>query len=218
MRMRIGVLGTGMVGQAIAGRLVELGHDVVMGAREAANPKAADWVAQHPAGRAGSFADAAGHAELVVNATAGARSLAALAAAGGAETLAGKVLVDVSNPLDQSRTPIGLTVVDTDSLGEQIQRAYPGARVVKTLNTVNADVMVHPERVPGEHTIFVAGDDPDAKRVVRGLLAGFGWPEGGILDLGGIQAARGMEMYLPLWLSMMGALGTVRFNVHVVRG
>lgn len=216
--MKIGVLGTGMVGQAIAGRLVELGHDVVMGAREATNPKAAEWAAQHPGGRAGTFADAAGHGELVVNATSGANSLAALAAAGGAETLGGTVLMDVANPLDHSRAPIGLTVADTDSLGEQIQRAYPQARVVKALNTVNADVMVHPERVPGEHTAFLAGDDPDAKRVIRGLLVEFGWHESGILDLGGIESARGMEMYLRLWLSMMAALGTARFNVRVVRG
>jgi hypothetical protein len=215
--MRIGVLGTGMVGQAIAGRLAELGHDVVMGAREATNPKAGQWAAEHPGTRAGTFADAAAHAELIVNATAGVASLAALAAAGGSTTLDGKVLVDVSNPLDFSGgMPPSLAVVNTDSLAEQIQRAYPGARVVKTLNTLTAEVMVHPELVPGEHTVFVAGEEAAAKRTVVGLLGEFGWPAGGILDLGGIQAARGLEMYLPLWLSIMAVHGTSRFNIRVV--
>jgi hypothetical protein len=216
--MKVGMLGTGTVGQTIASRLAELGHEVVMGSRGAANPWAREWAAAHPGARAGSFADAAGHGELVVNATAGIASLAALEAAGAAR-LASKVLLDVANPLDFSGgMPPVLTVVNRDSLGEQIQRGYPAARVVKALNTVNSEVMVHPELVPGGHTVFVAGDDPAAKRVVAGLLGEFGWPAASILDLGGIRAARGMEMYLPLWLSMMGALGTARFNIQVVRG
>jgi hypothetical protein len=213
--MRIGVLGTGTVGQTLASRLAGLGHEVVMGARDPANPAAVGWAADH-AGRAGTFADAARHGELVVNATAGTASLAALEAAGGSGTLDGKVLLDVANPLDFSGgMPPVLSVVNTDSLGEQIQRAHPGARVVKALNTVTAAVMVHPELVPGRHTVFMAGDDAGAKQAVTGLLGEFGWPPGSVLDLGGIQAARGMEMYLPLWLSMMGALGTASFNVRV---
>jgi hypothetical protein len=217
--MRIGVLGTGMVGQAIASRLVELGHDVLMGAREAGNLKATGWAADHPGGRAGSFADAAGHGELVVNATAGTASLAALAAAGGSATLDGKPLLDVANPLDFSGgMPPTLSVVNTDSLAEQIQRAYPAARVVKALNMVNADVMVHPERVPGAHHTFVAGDDAESKQLVTGLLGEFGWPAERVLDLGDLRAARGMEMYLPLWLSMMAAQQTANFNIQVVRG
>jgi hypothetical protein len=216
--MKIGMLGTGGVGRTIADRLVELGHEVVLGARDAANQNAAQWAAASPGGRAGTFADAAGHGEVVFNATAGVASLAALAAAGGAAALDGKVLVDVANPLDFSGgMPPMLAVANTDSLGEQIQRAYPAVRVVKALNMVNSDVMVHPELVPGAHTTFVAGDDPAAKQVVTGLLGEFGWPAAGILDLGGIQAARGMEMYLPLWLSMMATLGTARFNVQVAR-
>jgi len=215
--MRIGLFGTGTVGQAVGSRLVEVGHDVVMGARDAANPRAAEWAATS-GGRAGTFADAAAHGEVLVNATSGAGSLDALAAAG-APNIAGKVLVDIANPLDFSGGfPPSLTVVNTDSLAERIQRAYPDARVVKTLNTVNADIMVRPDRVPGEHDVFVAGDDPDAKGTVRELLRAFGWPDGSIIDLGGLQAARGMEMYLPLWLNLMGTLGTASFNIKVVRG
>lgn len=212
------MLGTGAVGQTLASRLLECGHDVVMGARDAANVRAAGWVADHPGGRAGTFADAAGHAEVLVNATAGVASLDALAAAGAPGTVDGKVLVDVANPLDFSAgMPPVLSVVNSDSLAEQIQRAYPAARVVKALNTINASVMVRPELVPGEHHTFVAGDDPEAKRVVTGLLTEFGWPAERVLDLGGIQAARGLEMYLPLWLSLMAAQNTATFNIRVVR-
>jgi predicted dinucleotide-binding enzyme len=163
----------------------------------------------------GTFADAAGFGELVVNATAGAASLDALEAAGG-EQLAGKVLVDVSNPLDFSAgMPPTLTVCNDDSLGERIQRAFADVRVVKTLNTVTAAVMVQPDLVPGRHTLFVCGDDADAKAQVGELLQGFGWPADTILDLGDITAARGMEMYLPLWLRLYGATGTAVLNVEV---
>jgi predicted dinucleotide-binding enzyme len=214
--MRIAVLGSGTVGQTIGSRLVELGHEVVMGARDPDNPRAAAWAAAHN-GSAGTFADAAARGEIVVNATAGTASLAALEAAG-RENLAGKVLVDIANPLDfSSGFPPSLSVVDNDSLAEQIQRAHPDARVVKTLNTVNADVMVHPERVPGSHDVFVAGDDEAAKQTVRELLRSMGWPENSIVDLGGIEAARGLEMYLRLWLSLMGALGSPHFNIRIVR-
>jgi hypothetical protein len=216
--MKIGVMGTGMVGQAIASRLVDLGHEVVMGGREATNPKAVGWAADRLRGRAGTFADAAAHAELVVNATAGVASLAVLSSAGGGAILDGKVLIDVANPLDFSNgMPPRLSVANTDSLGEQIQRAYPAVRVVKTLNTVNANIMVEPRLLPGPHAMFIAGDDAGAKELATGLLREFGWPPESIIDLGGIQAARGMEMYLPLWLSIMGAQRTVNFNINVVR-
>ncbi|MGH2841433.1 MAG: NADPH-dependent F420 reductase, partial [Solirubrobacteraceae bacterium] len=157
----------------------------------------------------------AAYGEVVVNATAGAASLQALEQAG-AEQLAGKVLVDVSNPLDFSQgMPPTLTVCNDDSLGEQIQRAFPDARVVKTLNTVTAALMVEPALVPGAHTVFVCGNDDGAKTQVRELLAGFGWPPDSILDLGDISAARGTEMYLPLWLRLWGATGTGVLNVEV---
>ncbi len=216
--MRIGVLGTGMVGAAIAGRLVALGHEVMMGSREAGNEKARAWAESNGADASeGSFADAAAFGELVVNCTAGAHSLEALQAAGSAN-MAGKLLIDVANPLDFSAgMPPTLTVANTDSLGEQIQRAFPDVRVVKALNTMNCEVMVDPRRVPGEHDVFLCGDDEGAKQQVAELLSSFGWPAGRIRDLGGIRSARGTEMYLPLWLSLLGTLGSGDFNIAVVR-
>ena len=216
--MRIGVLGTGMVGNAIAGRLVELGHTVMMGAREAGNERARAWVETAGDGASeGSFADAAAFGELVVNCTSGAHSLDALEAAG-RENVAGKVLIDVANPLDFSAgMPPTFTVANTDSLGEQVQRALPDAKVVKALNTMNCQVMVEPNRVPGDHAVFMCGDDADAKRQVRELLEGVGWPSVRIIDLGGIEAARGTEMYVALWVRLWGTLGTGDFNIAVVR-
>ena len=216
--MRIGVLGTGMVGSTIATKLAQLGHEVRMGSRTAGNERAVAWVASAGAGAShGTFADAAAHGELVFNCTAGEVSLAALEAAG-AENLAGKVLVDVSNPLDLSHgMPPGLFTSSFDSLGEQIQRAFPDARVVKALNTVNREVMVGPSKVPGEHDVFLCGDDEAAKARVIELLESFGWPAASVIDLGDLTAARGMEAYLLLWIRLSSALGTGHFNVRVVR-
>jgi predicted dinucleotide-binding enzyme len=217
--VRIAVLGTGIVGATVGSKLVSLGHDVVMGSRDAANPKAAEWVATTGGkATAAAYADAAAGAELVVNATAGLGSLEALTAAG-ADNLAGKVLLDIANSLDFSRgMPPTLGVCNTDSLGEQIQRAFPQARVVKSLNTMTAAVMVQPSLVRGPHSVFLSGDDDSAKGVVRQLLESIGWPAGDIIDLGGIQTARGVEMWLPLWVSLMGATGTPIFNLAIVRG
>ena len=216
--MRMGVLGTGMVGRAIATKLADLGHEVKMGSRTAANESAAEWVASAGAGASqGTFADAAAHGEVVFNCTAGEASLAALESAG-AENLAGKVLVDVSNALDHSRgMPPGLFTSSFDSLGEQIQRAFPDTRVVKALNTVNCEVMVEPSKVPGEHDVFLCGDDEAAKARVVELLQSFGWPLERVVDLGDLSSARGMEAYLLLWIRLWGALGTGHFNVRVVR-
>lgn len=216
--MKLGVLGTGMVGNAIASKLATLGHEVKMGAREAANEKAAAW-AKGAGARAshGTFADAAAFGELVFNCTAGAVSLAALQAAG-AQNLAGKILVDVSNPLDFSKgMPPTLTVCNTDSLGEQIQRAFPETKVVKTLNTLNANLMVNPALVAGgDHDIFVSGNDAAAKgRVVELLKGGFGWKS--VIDLGDITTARGAEMAVIFWVSLMGAQKTPMFNYKIVR-
>jgi predicted dinucleotide-binding enzyme len=217
--VRIGVLGTGTVGRTLAEKLVEVGHEVRMGSREAGNENAAEWAAAAgEAGSEGTFADAAEFGELVINATAGGASLEALRAAG-AESLGGKVLVDVANPLDFSDgMPPTLTVSNDDSLGEQIQEAFPEARVVKALNTVNAAVMVAPGALDESTNLFVCGNDRAAKGQVIELLETFGWLSGDILDLGDISAARGTEMYLPLWLRMMGALETPQFNIRVVRG
>ena len=211
--MRIGILGTGVVGQTVGTRLLELGHEVKMGARSATNDKAASWVAQH--GRhasQGTFADAASFGELVFNCTSGTASLDALNAAGSA-SLDGKVIVDVANPLDFSKgMPPTLTVCNTDSLGEQIQRAFPNARVVKTLNTMNTNVMVNPDRVPGEHDVFVSGNDASAKAQVSDLLRAMGWRN--IVDLGDITTARGTEMLLPIWLRLWGTFKTPDINFH----
>ena len=216
--MRFGVLGTGTVGQAIGGKLVSLGHEVSMGSRQAGNEKAVAWAAEAGDGAGeGTFADAAGFGEVLVNATAGTASLEALEAAG-AENLAGKVLIDVSNPLDFSQgMPPVLSVCNDDSVAERIQRAFPDARVVKALNTINASVMVAPGDLGGSTTVFVCGNDEGAKAQVVELLRSFGWGEGNVLDLGDVGAARGTEMYLPLWLRLMGALGTADFNIKVVR-
>lgn len=214
--MRIGVLGTGTVGRTIATKLVELGHEVTMGSRSAESESLGEWLGEVGGdARGGTFAEAAFAAELAFNCTAGTASLEALNAAG-AENLAGKVLVDVSNPLDFSRgMPPTLSVCNDDSLAERIQAALPDTKVVKALNTVNNQVMTNPSRVSGAHNIFVCGNDAGAKTTVRELLQGFGWQGEQIVDLGDITAARGTEMYLPLWLRLMGSLGTADFNVQI---
>ena len=214
------MLGTGGVGETIAGKLVSGGHDVRMGSRTADSPKAVSWATSAGARAShGTFADAAAFGEVVFNCTAGVASLSALEMAG-RENLAGKVMIDVSNPLDFSKgMPPTLTVCNDDSLGEQIQRAFPDARVVKALNTVTARVMVEPSLVPGHHTLFVAGNDPAAKAEVGSWLSDwFGWQRQDLMDLGDISAARGMEMYLPIWIRMMLAQGHPFFNVSVANG
>ena len=214
--MRIGILGTGVVGQTIGSRLVRLGHDVILGSRSATNEKAAKWVAEsgEHSGQ-GTFADAAAFGEIVFNCTSGQISLAALSSAG-ADNLDGKIIVDVSNPLDFSKGfPPSLTVCNTDSVAEQIQSAFPNTKVVKTLNTMTASVMVNPSLILGDHDVFVSGNDAEAKQQVSDLLRSFGWRT--IVDLGDITSARGAEMVLPLWLRLMGALKSPVFNFHIAR-
>lgn len=214
--MRIGVLGTGAVGRRLATKLVELGHEVTMGSRSAQSEALAEWLSEIGEGAdGGTFADAASDAELIFNCTAGTASIEALTAAG-AENLAGKIVVDVSNPLDFSQgMPPTLSICNDDSLGERIQATFPEAKVVKTLNTINNQVMTDPGRLPGAHNVFVCGEDEGAKAAVGELLQSFGWPRESIVNLGGIAAARGTEMYLPLWLHLMGSLGTADFNIQV---
>ncbi|MDQ0619576.1 NADPH-dependent F420 reductase [Arthrobacter globiformis] len=216
--MRIAVLGTGVAGRTLAGKLVESGHDVVLGSRTATNEAAVGWAAAAgPRAKAATFFDAAAEAEVVINATPGAVSLDVLAAAS-TKNLAGKVLIDVANPLDHSAGfPPSLSISNTDSLAETIQRAFPTARVVKALNTMRADVMVAPDRLAGgDHDVFMAGDDAEAKEVVAGLLLDFGWRTEHIRDLGPLEAARGMEMWLPLWLRIFLKQGDSVFNIKVV--
>ena len=206
------MLGTGMVGPTLAGRLVELGHDVVIGTRDPQATRARGD--DHPAPLA-SYAEAAAGADMVVNATSGAVTLEVLRQAG-ADNLAGTVLLDLSNPLDHSDGfPPALLVKDTDSLGEQVQREFPQARVVKSLNTLNVGLMVRPDALGAESTVFVSGDDAASKQVVVALLEQLGHRD--VIDLGDITTARGVEMWMPLWLRIMSVLGTPRFNLRIVR-
>lgn len=226
--MNIAVFGTGMVGRALAARLGQLRHRVAMGTRDPQSTQAraesetglepiAQWLDAHPNVRLTTYAQAAKDADMIVNATAGSGSIAALSAAG-ADNLDGKVLLDVANPLDFSAGfPPTLFVANTDSLAEQIQRTFPSARVVKSLNTMNCLVMVNPERVPGDHNVFVAGDDAAAKERAIALLREFGWKDANIINLGGLRAARGTEMLLPLWLELMQTFGSGDFNIRIVR-
>jgi predicted dinucleotide-binding enzyme len=217
MTMKIGILGTGMVGQTIASKLTELGHDVRMGSRAAGNEKAKAWVKQAGARASeGTFADAAAFGELVFNCTSGGASLDALNAAGAAN-LRGKVLVDVANPLDFSKgMPPTLFVSNDDSLGERIQRALPETKVVKALNTINCLLMVQPGKLAEESDVFVCGNDAQAKGRVSEILRGwFGWKR--VVDLGDISMARGTEAYLLLWIRLYAALGTGDFNIKIVR-
>jgi len=217
--MKISVLGTGAVGRAVAGRLDDLGHDVTMGTRDpaatAGREEHAAWAAGHPGVRLVAFAGSAAGADLVVNALGGDVVLDNLALVG--PDLAGRVLIDLSNPLDHSHGfPPRLFVQDDDSLAERVQRAHPDARVVKTLNTMNNAVMVDPAQLGESTTVFVSGDDADAKATVTTLLRELGHTD--VIDLGGLETARGPEMFLALWVRTAVALGGSDFNIKVVRG
>ena len=205
------MIGSGVVGRTLAPAFRRIGHEVVVGTRDPEQTAGREeWAGLDLA--LGTFAEVGSGADLVVNATTGTVSLAALADV----DLAGKVVLDVSNPLDFSGGfPPTLTVKDTDSLAEQIQRAHPEARVVKSLNTVTASVMVDPGSLPETSTVFVAGDDPLARETVRELLGELGWVD--IVEFPTLDAARGLEMWLPLWVRLMGALGTAEFNLRLVR-
>ncbi|MFN2568507.1 MAG: NADPH-dependent F420 reductase [Candidatus Dormibacteria bacterium] len=215
--MRFAVLGTGIVGRTLAGALVRVGHEVIMGSRQAGNENAVAWAAAAgPNAGEGSFSDAASSAQMIVNATAGGASAEALTAAG-ESNLEGKVLIDVANPLDMSAgMPPTLSICNTESLGERLQKLFPGTRVVKTLNTVTADIMVRPDLVPGDHDLFLSGNDSAAKSEVRSILESFGWPARNLIDLGDISTSRGSEMYVTFWLRLMMARGNPYFNIHVV--
>ena len=224
--MKIGIIGSGVVGQTLGAKLAERGEAVVLGTRSPDNlgdkrgfgKPLEEWSKSAGSNaRIGTFADAAAHGEIVMNATSGTVSLEALRLAG-ERNLSGKILIDISNPLDFSKGfPPSLSVCNTDSIGEQIQRAFPDAKVVKTLNTTNAMVMVDPGKVAGgDHHLFVSGNDAAAKARVTELLGQwFGWRH--VIDLGDITTARGAEMMLPIWLRLMGTLGTPMFNFKIAR-
>ena len=229
--MRIGIVGTGIVGQNLGAKLIDSGHVIMFGTRDVEatlartepdaynNPPLSQWRKEHPAAKLGSFEAAARHGQIVANATAGAHSLAALNLAG-ADSLRDKILIDIANPLDFSGGfPPSLSVCNTDSLGERIQACFPATKVVKTLNTMSSFVMVDPTAVPGDHNVFMSGNDAEAKVEVSRLLSeSLGWPLASIIDLGDISTARGTEMLLPIWVRLFGATGHPMFNFHVAVG
>jgi predicted dinucleotide-binding enzyme len=216
--MKIAVLGTGVVGDTIGSKLIELGHQVTMGSRTADNEKAKAFLAKHPKNaKIGTFADAAAFGEIIFNCTSGGASIDVLKLAG-EYNLNEKILIDIANPLDFSKgMPPSLSIVNTSSLGEKIQSTFPKVKVVKTLNTLWCGLMVNPRMInAGDHSIFVCGNDAGAKEAVKNILVSFGWPTNNILDLGDITKARGTEMYLPLWLSIYGATNSGAFNIKII--
>jgi 8-hydroxy-5-deazaflavin:NADPH oxidoreductase len=216
--MKIGVLGTGNVGDTIGSRLIELGHEVMMGSRTATSEKVLAFAAKHK-GKAssGTFADAAAFGELIFNCGKGVEAMAILKSAG-EKNLNGKVLIDLSNPLDFSKGfPPSLSVCNTSSIGEEIQKAFPEVRVVKSLNTMSCHLMVNPLSLNnGDHDVFMGGNNANAKKTVSDLLESFGWKPEHIIDLGDISSARGMEMILPIWLRLYGSKNSANFNFKIV--
>jgi 8-hydroxy-5-deazaflavin:NADPH oxidoreductase len=216
--MKIAVLGTGMVGNAIGAKLIQCENEVKMGSRTATNEKAAAWVKKNGSRASqGTFSDAASFGEIVFNCTQGVASLDALNLAG-ANNLKNKILIDIADPLDFSKgMPPSLVVCNTDSLGEQIQRAFPDTKVIKTLNTMNCNLMVNPGLVAnGDHDIFISGNDVEAKATVTKILRDwFGWKS--IVDLGDITNARATEMLLPIWVRLYGKFQSPNFNFKIVR-
>jgi predicted dinucleotide-binding enzyme len=228
---KIAILGTGSVGQTLASKFVALGYEVMLGTRNVkeklsdtskdryGNPSFSEWHSANSSVKLAAFKEAAAFGEIVLNATKGVDSMNALKTAG-KESLNGKILIDVANPLDFSKgMPPSLhpDLSNTYSLGEEIQKAFPDVRVVKTLNTMWCGLMVNPAMINGgDHTVFICGNSSEAKDSVKDILKSFGWSEENILDLGDITASRGTEMYLPLWLKTLGATGKGAFNIKVV--
>ena len=223
--MNITILGTGMVGRILAPRLIEVGHKVSMEtrnvedtlARELGDQTFADYMNENPELTLCTFGSSCDDADILINATNGKNTLSALELVNN-DHLKGKTLLDLSNPLDFSNgMPPSLFVSNTDSLAERIQRAYPETHVVKSLNTLTASLMLNPERIEGDHVVFVCGNEDSAKANVKELLQSAGWTNKNILDLGDITGSRGMEQSLPLWIRIWGTLGTVNFNFNVVQ-
>lgn len=227
---KIAIMGTGVVAQIVSEKLASLGHEVMLGTRNVADtlarndkdnfgrPGFKDWHTANPQIKVGAFAEAAAFGDMLINATSGHGAMPALELAG-KENLAGKTILDISNPLDFSRGfPPSLSVCNTDSLGEQIQRTYPDLKVVKGLNTMNAYIMVNPAMIPGDHSVFICGDDAAAKNEVKDLLHAIGWANHNIIDMGDITTARGTEMLLPIWVRLYGAFKHGMFNFHIAKG
>lgn len=225
--MKFAVLGTGIVGRTHAARLKELKHDVVIGAHDVekalvakepdqmGTPPFSLWHEEHSDIKVVTFEEAVKHGEIIVEALKGEVVVEALKKL--EADINGKILIDISNPLDFSKgMPPSLFISNTDSLGEKIQRELPQVKVVKTFNTTNAFLQVDPMKLKGaDHSIFVSGNDKDAKAKVEELLKSYGWRD--IIDLGDITTARGTEMLFPIWLRLWGALQNPMFNFKVVR-
>ena len=214
--MKIGMLGTGMVGETLGTKLVQLGHQVKMGSRTAQNESAAKWAAKNGANAStGTFADAAAFGDISFLCLKGDVELDVVRSVGPGP-FGSKIVVDVSNPLDFSRgMPASLSICNTNSLGEEVQKALPSAKVVKALNIVNCEVMVEPGKAGAQPTMFICGNDADAKGKVTAILKSFGWTD--IIDLGDVTKSRATEMLLPIWLSLMQTLGHAHFGFKVVR-
>jgi predicted dinucleotide-binding enzyme len=226
--MKIGIIGTGVVGQTIAEKLIQFGHQVMIGTRDKqatlaktgkdnfGRPPFSEWHENNFKIEFGTYSETASFGEFLVNATNGVGSLNALKMAG-ENNLANKVLLDISNPLDFSKgMPPTLTICNTDSLAEQIQRTFPKSKVVKSLNTLTAMLMTNPGLLPEPTNIFLNGNDGNAKEEVKKLLVSFGWKEKNIIDMGDITTARGTEQILPIWVRLWGTLQTPMFNFKIV--
>ena len=205
-RTRVGVLGTGGVGQRLASGFSNRGHEVMIGSRDPGKPELREWLSADGAGvQAGTFAQAATHGELLVLAVLGNAAEAVIADAG-AETFSGKVVIDAMNPLDFSGGfPPKLSISGEDSLGERVQRALPDAKVVKAFNTIGSPYFVDPSFSEGKPTMLIAGEDEAAKGLVRDVLADFGWTD--TVDIGGIEGSRELEAICIAWVKIGGVRG-----------
>jgi 8-hydroxy-5-deazaflavin:NADPH oxidoreductase len=217
--MKIGILGTGMVGETIGSKLVELGHSVMIGSRKANSEKGMSFVAKHKTNAySGTLEETAVFGEIIFNCTPGTGSIESLKQAG-EQNLKGKIIADIANPLDFSKgMPPSLSFSNTTSLGEEIQNTFPSTKVVKTLNTMWCGLMVNPTLInKGDHHVFICGNDTESKKKVKEIILSFGWEKKNIIDLGDITGARGTEMYLPLWLRIYGSMNNGVFNIKVVK-
>ena len=222
LHMKIGVLGTGVVGEAIASAIVQKGFNVRMGSRSASNEKAEAWMKKsNDHASVGDFNDAAAFGDILFLCLNGEHAMDAIDAID-EENVRGKIIVDITNPLDFSAGMPPRIIQDygnSTSLGEEIQKALPHAHVVKTLNTVNYKLMVDARIVNGgDHHMFLCGNDADAKNKVKHFLVdNFHWKADHLLDLGSIQTARCIEAIVPFWVSVWQALGTPLFNFKIVQ-
>jgi 8-hydroxy-5-deazaflavin:NADPH oxidoreductase len=230
--MKIAILGTGGVAQTFAEKFISLGHEVMLGTRNVAetmsragNPNMgalpfAEWHAKNPTVQLGTFVETAAFGKLVINALNGGGTIAAFASCN-AKDFDGKIIIDIANPLDFSKG-FPPTLIEglnnTNSLGEELQKALPNTKVVKTLNTMWAGLMVNPSMInEGNHTNFICGNNAEAKAEVVKLLTTMGWKVANILDLGDISNARGTEALLPVWVRIFGVTKTGTFNFSIVK-